>query len=100
MQFSLHPLTRGRRGYVVDVQADLLSEIRTRVVVPLLAVSDAPKVTFAALNPICVIDEVHHVLMTQNLASVSTSELGQPIGSLLNQRDSIIRAMDALLSGL
>ncbi|MEO9189442.1 MAG: CcdB family protein [Acetobacteraceae bacterium] len=100
MQFSLHRTPKGRVGYVVDVQADLLSELRTRVVIPLLLEKDAPKVPFKAFNPTCSIAGLNHVLMTQNLASVPVAELGPPVGSLAGQRDPIIRAMDALLSGL
>ena len=33
---------RGKRGYVLDVQADLLSQLATRVVVPLLPLVVAP----------------------------------------------------------
>lgn len=32
-----------RAGYIVDVQADLLSHLATRVVVPLLLEKEAPK---------------------------------------------------------
>ncbi len=100
MQFSLHPTPRGRPGYVVDVQADLLSDLRTRIVIPLLSEAEAPKITFKALNPTCVINGAKHVLMTQSLGSVSAKELGPSVGSLAEQRGPIIRALDALLSGL
>jgi hypothetical protein len=38
--------------------------------------------------------------MTQNVASIPLSELGQPVGAMASSRDDIIRAIDALLSGL
>lgn len=100
MQFSLHRMSRTRGGYVVDIQADLLRELKSRIVIPLLREKDAPRATLKALNPMCVVGGANHVLMTQNLASVPVSELGPPVGSLTAQRDSIIRAIDALLSGL
>lgn len=100
MQFSLHRMPRIRGGYVVDIQADLLSELKSRIVIPLLREKDAPRATLKALNPTCLVAGTAHVVMTQNLASVSVSELGPPVGSLTAERDSIIRAVDALLSGL
>ena len=92
--------TPGRGGgYVVDVQASLLSHLNTRVVVPLLPRESAP---FPArgLNPVFEIAGIPHVLTTQFISAVRAAELGQPVGSLSAHRDEIIRAIDVVLTGV
>ena len=50
-RFDVYPTPgRGGLGYVLDVQADLLKSLRTRVVVPLLPPDAAPKPA-RSLNP-------------------------------------------------
>ena len=56
-------------GYVVDVQADLLSMLETRVVIPLFP-EPVAKAIAARLNPTFEIDGQRHVLMTQGFATV------------------------------
>jgi toxin CcdB len=52
------------------------------------------------LNPLFFIDGWEHVLMTQNMASIPNVQLRNPVGTLAMQRDHIVRAIDALLSGI
>lgn len=89
-----------RTGYVVDVQSRLLSEIATRVVIPLLPKDVAPKIAAETLNPVFSIDGSEYVLMTQNLATVRLKQLRTPTGTMVSVRDQIVRAIDALLSGI
>ena len=88
----------GRSGYVVDVQADLLSHLATRTVVPLLAVTDATR-PIRDLNPVFDIDGTEHVMVTQAIASVPTRALRQSVGSLVQAHDQVTRALDILLVG-
>jgi toxin CcdB len=83
-------MPQGRAGYVVDIQSGLLDTMATRVVIPLLPRQAAPPPA-KALNPVLTIGGVEHVLMTQNIATVPLA---------LVERDQIVRAIDALLSGL
>lgn len=87
-----------RGGYVVDVQAELLSRLATRMVVPLVPVSDAPA-PISDLNPIVNIDGVSHVLLTQALASIPVGELRKPVCSIDSHHDTITRALDVLFVG-
>ncbi len=96
-RFDLHRLSRGRGGYVVDVQSSHLDHLESRVVVPLDARVDAKPVT--ELHPTVVIGEARYLVMTHALASVQRRQLGHPIGSLIAYRDSITRALDVLLTG-
>ncbi|HUB13614.1 MAG TPA: CcdB family protein [Acetobacteraceae bacterium] len=90
---------RSGQGYVVDVQADLLSGLATRVVVPLLPAGSL-QAAARDLNPVFDIAGQPHVLVTQAIATVPRRELKQPIASLLHRHDVILRALDILLSGL
>ena len=83
----------------MDVQAVLLSHLRTRAVVPLLRQKEAPP-PIRDLNPVFEIEGVPHVMLTQAIASVPVSEMREAVTSLSDHRDDITRALDILLTGL
>jgi len=85
-------------GYLLDCQADLLSPLKTRFVVPLLPVGEAPKPA-ARLNPIFIVEGEGHVMLTQFAAAVLVTELGEKVASLLDRDIDIINALDMLVSG-
>ncbi len=89
---------KDRDGYVLDVQADLLSHLTTRTVVPLLPDDAAPK-PISDLNPVFEIRGKRHVMVTQAIASIPGHELKRAVASLTDQHDSILRALDTLLLG-
>ena len=97
-RFDVHPMPGGGEGYVVDVQADLLSHLSTRIVVPLLSEAATPR-PISELNPVVEVHGVRHVLVTQALASVPGRELKRPVFGLAEHRDSVTRALDILLIG-
>ncbi len=82
----------------LDVQADLLSHLATRTVVPLLPAHAAPK-PISALNPVFEIAGERHVMITQGIASVPVHELKHKVASLPAEHDAIVRALDVLLLG-
>lgn len=85
-------------GYLLDVQADLLSGLNTRMVVPLLPLKKAPKPA-AQLNPAFEVKGVAVSMVTQFMAAVPVTELKQHIGSLERERDAILGAIDFLHRG-
>lgn len=89
---------QGGVGYVLDVQADLLQDLGTRVVVPLLPSDLAPKPA-RGLNPAFDIDGHPHLMLTQFIAAVPANELRAPVLSLDTHSDDIMRALDMLLIG-
>lgn len=98
-RLDVHPLPgKGQDGYVLDVQADLLSHLATRTVVPLLREDGAPK-PISDLNPIFEIRGERHVMVTQAIASIPGHELKQAVASLAEQHDRVVRAIDTLLIG-
>lgn len=96
-KFDVYPLAQGR-GYMIDCQSDLLSDLNTRLVVPLLPGNDAPKPA-ARLNPVFDIEGEPHVMVTQFAAAVPVSELKSVTTSLTEHDLAIGSAIDMLISG-
>lgn len=96
-RFDLYPHPDGQ-GYLLDVQADLLADFNTRIVVPLLPREKAPEPA-RDLNPVFQIEETDHVMMTQLMAAVPTTILSQPTANLAVFRDDITRALDLVFQG-
>jgi len=83
--------------FLVDVQSEHLSGLNTRVVIPLRLVNSFPPVRLPQdLMPVLHIEGQACFLDTPKLAAVPQRELGQAIGSLRNQQDSIVAALDRL----
>jgi toxin CcdB len=93
-------MPRSQQGYVVTVQSRLLDELAIRVVIPLPSRQDSPTVPIKELNPILSVDGAQYGLMTQNMAAIPVRQLGTQVNSLAAERDHIVRAIDALISGL
>lgn len=85
-------------GFLLDVQADLFEILNTRVVVPLLAVDQAPP-RAARLNPVFAVGGAEVVMVTQFMAAVSVGVLGERIASLAHEHDMIVAALDMLFQG-
>ena len=84
---------------VVDVQADFLQALRTHVVVPLLPLADAEDEIAPRLKPIIDVAGERYVLMTTDLGAVSKAILGERVGSIEDQRQVIVDALDFLFQG-
>ncbi len=95
---DVHIMPGRDEGYVLDVQAELLSYLETRVVVPLLPKGTAPP-AISELNPVFEIEGRPYVMMTQALGAVSNHELRRAVASLTAQTDAITKALDLLLIG-
>lgn len=85
-------------GYLLVVQADLLDNLNTRMVVPLLPENIAP-IPARTLNPCFVISGEKQVMSTQFMAAVPAGILHGRVTNLEPQRDEIIAALDFLLLG-
>ena len=85
-------------GYLLDVQADLLDHLNTRIVVPLMPAADAPKPA-GTLNPVFEVNGGHFVMVTQFMAAVPVTILKDRLASLEFQRNEIVSAIDLLMQG-
>lgn len=85
---------------LLDVQADSLHYLKTRLVVPLFTTEQAPQPLIDTLNPIFKFGEQGLAMMTQYAAAVPEHDLGAAIGSLTSDDHAIGRALDMLLTGV
>jgi toxin CcdB len=96
-RFAAYPEPEGD-GYLLDVQADALDQLNTRLVVPLLPTRRAP-LPARILNPVFRIGTVDYVLATQYMVAVPARILQHSPFSLSHRRDEIVAAIDLLLLG-
>jgi toxin CcdB len=85
--------------YLLDVQADILQDLKTRVVVPLAEKKMAAHEKMDMLKPVIDIDGQPYTLMTTELAAIPASYLDQRVGSVENHRHTIVKALDFLFQG-
>jgi len=97
---NAHPASRARVPYLLDVQSDLLDTLATRVVVPLCKPEVLRGKLAERLNPVFEVEGRKMVLLTPELAGVSRKALGEKIANLANRRDSIIAALDLVITGI
>jgi len=96
-RFDAHENREGP-GYLLDCQADILRDLSTRLVVPLLPPEYAPPPS-RRLNPILRVDGEPVVMMTHFAASIPRATLGPVVESLTSEDGTIMNAFDMLLSG-
>jgi len=96
-QFDVFRLPDG--PLVVDCQADLLSDLSTRLVVPLQAIDDGGQVS-PRLNPILMVGSERLVLKAHFASTVNARLLRHPIATLAEHAYVIKAALDILISGI
>lgn len=92
--------TRATFPWLVEVQADLLCDLASTVVVPLARPSVVLGKSITGLMPQVRYDGDTFLLMTPELAGVARSMLGRSVGSLSVYRGAILAALDLLLTGV
>jgi toxin CcdB len=93
-----NPDTKKTVPYLLDVQANLLEDLATHVVVPLVPLSIMGKAA-RHLNPVFKIKKTNIVMSTAELAGVPVQILGEKVTSLSDNRNEIIAALDFLFAG-
>lgn len=85
-------------GLLLDVQADLLDGLNTRVVVPLFHPDRAPTPA-DRLNPVLAVEGENLIMMTQFLAAIPVSVIGDPLANLAGHHIAVTNALDMLFQG-
>lgn len=85
-------------GYLLDVQADVLEMLNTRVVVPVMPSTKAPKPA-KRLNPVLQIEGAPYVMVTQFMAAVPASILKDPVAHLSEDAEKLTNALDMVFFG-
>lgn len=96
-RYDLYPSVGGA-GFLLDVQADLLEDLSTRVVVPLVPHSTKVRLV-RKLNPVFTIDSKPYAMFTHLIATVPQVRLREPRTNLLSHHDDIVAALDMLFQG-
>ncbi|WP_183713599.1 MULTISPECIES: CcdB family protein [unclassified Rhizobium] len=89
---------RQSRTLVLDLQADLLDRLSTRIMAPLLRAEDV-LTPIARLNPQFTIADETYIMATQLMAAIPLAEIGELITDLSSHGDQITAATDFLFQG-
>lgn len=86
--------------YFVDVQNNLLSDLNSRLVIPLTPSNKVNEKVAQKLCPTIRIDDEELVLVTNQMTTVPKSILKSEVDSLEQYRYQIIDAIDMLIAGI
>jgi toxin CcdB len=91
-----------RRTYpfLLDLQADLLRDLATRVVAPLVPLRRHRGKPLTGLNPVVPVGGEDHVILFQELAALPVTVLGDAVASLQSRRSELVAALDLLFTGI
>lgn len=92
--------TKTHYPYLVDIQSTLLTDLATRIVIPLGKRSAFGGQTMQGLTPEITFDEQELLLLTPQISSVPEKRLKNPVGSLSHFRDQIVAALDLAITGI
>jgi toxin CcdB len=100
-QFDVHR-NPGRHAdtipFVVVVQSAQFDDYRRRVVVPLVRTGKLGAPPFAAFNPVFRVGGMKVALHPLDMVSIPVDQLGPSVGSLANEGQAIVGALDELFS--
>lgn len=94
-RYDLHP---DGENFLLDVQADQLDNLNTRMVVPIRLPEQAP-MPARRLNPLFDIGGRRYVMVTQFTSAVLERSLNAPTSDLRHEHDRITAALDMLFQG-
>ena len=101
-RFDVYPTPiadeRRHTPFWLDVQADHLQPLATRVILPLRRTSARQQVT-QRLNPEFDVEGTRVYADTANIATYPLALLRRPVASLRNERFAIVDALDFLFAG-
>jgi toxin CcdB len=92
--------TRDAFPYVVDIQNPIISEIATRIVIPLGRITYFKNEEMKGLTPIIEYENEKLLLLTAQIASIPENKLKNPVGTLSHFRDEIISSLDFAITGI
>ncbi len=100
MYENLNPNSRQTYPYLIDVQTTLLTDLETRVVIPVALKSKFGKGIIKNLNPIITINKKEYVIITQQISGIPSRQLGSSVCDCLSLRQEILSAIDFLITGI
>jgi len=86
--------------YILDIQNALISDLTTRIVIPLGKLNHFKNEKMNGLTPVIEYNNEQYILLTPQLASIPSKLLKNPVGSVESLRDEIIAAIDFAITGI
>jgi toxin CcdB len=86
--------------YLLEIQADLLSELHTTVVIPLAPATGSLVTPLKGLHPTLEIEEELYLAITTLIAGVDRRSLGKKTSSIKEAHDRIISSIDLMITGI
>lgn len=103
-QFDVYtnPSSKSRNvyPYIIDIQNDLISDIATRIVIPLGKLNHFNNNKMNGLTPLITYENEKFILLTPQITSMPENLFKKPVGTLESMRDEIIAAIDFAITGI
>ncbi|MBU2886096.1 CcdB family protein [Gilvimarinus agarilyticus] len=103
-QFDVYPnpskVTKKYLPYLLDIQNPFLSDLSSRIVIPLGLKTALKNEALDRLTPEVSFEDAQLLILTPQMSSVPASILKNPIGTLSHFRSEIIGSLDFAISGI
>jgi toxin CcdB len=103
-QFTIYEnpnrVSRKTFPFLLDIQADLLNDLRTTILIPLCPAAMISDDIITKLCPVVEIQSKRFIVLTQQFAAVDRKILGKAIADLSRYRPENIAALDFIVSGI
>lgn len=98
----INPSKKSREAYpyIIDIQNALISDITTRIVIPLAKLNHFRSEQMDGLTPLIKYEDEQYILLTPQIASIPSKLLKDPVGTVESLRDEIIAALDFAFTGI
>lgn len=97
----LNPTKNNRKHYpyILDIQSNHLSDLATRIVIPLGNASSFRNESLKGLTPEVSFEDHELLILTPQISTMLSATLSEPIGTLEHFRTEILNAIDFAISG-
>lgn len=92
--------TKKTYPYLLDIQSNLLDELRTTIVIPLCPAKQVNNIVITKLCPVMQINNDNYIALTQQMSGIDRKALGKEVCDLSHYRSEIIAALDFIVSGI
>jgi len=92
--------TKKAYPYILDIQHELISDIATRMVVPLGDAKQLRNEELKGLTPKVEFEDKNLLILIPQISSIPSNILKGPVGTLAHIHDEIIAAIDLAITGI
>ena len=96
---NVNAQTKQLYPYLLELQSNLLSELATCVVAPLILLSQHSQLAITRLTPVISVAGEDYLMQTMQLSAITRKQLGKAVGDASANSYEIIAAIDFLISG-